>query len=250
MKAEQCLVIPEKREAVVPVEADATRFAVWRVARERWGPAFRYRSPRADTLFCGLVLSGTLEQSDGGPNTVEVRAGEVVLCGAGGPRSHIVRDPEGVELLMWVALSGLAADMARSLFPSLPTAFAVGRVRAMESLFIRLLEEAERATPETSRICGCLGEALLLQAARASREQSVPRSRRGAAAKRRADRGGGGARPGVGRPLRFLTLLQAGHGHAAIPDAPAPPSDRQSHRRPQALVERSAFVCVHFDMAS
>lgn len=178
MKAEQLLDIPEKREAIVPVDADATRFAVWRVARERWGPAFRYRSPRADTLFCGLVLSGTLEQSDGGADTVEVRAGEVVLCGAGGPRSHIVHDPEGVELLMWVALSGLATDMARSLFPSLPTAFAVGRVRAMEALFTGLLEEAERATPETSRICGCLGEALLLQAARASRERLVPHSRR------------------------------------------------------------------------
>ena len=43
---------------------------------------------------------------------------------------------------------------------------------------MRLLEEAERGGPGTSRICGCLGEALLLQAAQAARERSDPRSRR------------------------------------------------------------------------
>jgi len=178
MKAEQCLDIPEKREAIVSVEADSRRFAVWRVSRERWGPAFLYRSPHVEMLFFGLVLSGALEQSDGESDVVEVRPGEVVLCGAGRPRSHIVHDPEGVELLMWVALSGLATELARSLFPSLPTAFPVRRARAMESVFMRLLEEAERAGPETSRICGCLGEALLLQASRECREQSARHPRR------------------------------------------------------------------------
>lgn len=178
MKPEYCYDIPEKREALVPVEASPTRFSVWRVARERWGPAFWYRSPRVDTLFCGLVLSGELEQGDGAGGVRRVGAGEVVLCGAGGPRSHAVHDPEGVEILMWVALGGLATDLARSAFPELPTSFPVARVRSMESLFLRLLEEAEHGGPEAGRICGCLGEVLLLQAARASREQSGPRSRR------------------------------------------------------------------------
>ena len=35
MKPERCLDIPERREAIVPIEASCTRFAVWRVARER-----------------------------------------------------------------------------------------------------------------------------------------------------------------------------------------------------------------------
>lgn len=152
MKAEQPLDIPEKREAIVPVEADATRFAVWRVGRERWGPAFRYCSPRADTLFCGLVLSGTLEQSDGGTDTVEVRAGEVVLCGAGGPRSHIVHDPEGVELLMWVALSGLATDMARSLFPSLPTASSLFQMPPLKPGRCGLMFERKNDSDMTRRL--------------------------------------------------------------------------------------------------
>jgi len=104
--------------------------------------------------------------------------GEVVLCGAGGPRSHAVHDPEGVDVVLWVALSGVATEMARSLFAALPTSFAATRAGAMESLFVRMLEEAERGGPETSRICGCLGEALLLLAAQASREQRGPRSRR------------------------------------------------------------------------
>ena len=108
MKTEQCLDIPEKREAIVPVEADSTRFSVWRVARELWGPAFRFRSPHVDTLFCGLVLSGRLQQANAGSGVSEVGPGEMVLCGAGGPRSHAVHDPRGVELLMWVALSGVA----------------------------------------------------------------------------------------------------------------------------------------------
>ncbi|HUT32553.1 MAG TPA: AraC family transcriptional regulator [Planctomycetota bacterium] len=178
MKSERCYDIPEKREALVPVAADCTRFAVWRVARERWGPAFRFRSPRVDTLFCGLVLSGQLEQADGADRVRLVGPGEVVLCGAGGPRSHAVHDPKGVEIVLWVALRGVATDMARSWFPDLPTSFPVTRAGAMESLFQRMLEEAERGGPEAGRICGCLGEALLLRAAHDSHEQSGPRSRR------------------------------------------------------------------------
>ena len=178
MKSERCYDIPEKREALVPVEASCARFAVWRVARERWGPTFRFRSPRVDTLFCGLVLSGQLEQADGADGVHRVGPGEVVLCGAGGPRSHAVHDPRGVEIVLWVALRGVATDMARSSFPDLPTSFPVMRAGAMESLFLRMLEEAERAGPEAGRICGCLGEALLLLAAHASHEQSGPRPRR------------------------------------------------------------------------
>ncbi|MHC4250306.1 MAG: helix-turn-helix transcriptional regulator [Planctomycetota bacterium] len=178
IRSELCYDIPEKREIIVPVEASPTRFSVWRVARERWGPAFRFRSPRVDMLFFGLVLSGKLEQGDGEGGVREVGPGEVTICGAGGPRSHAVHDPEGVEVLIWVALAGLATDLARSAFPKLPTAFPVTRIRSMESLFGRMLEEAEHGSAETGRICGCLGEAMLLQAARASRERSGPRSRR------------------------------------------------------------------------
>jgi AraC-like DNA-binding protein len=172
--------IPEKREIFVPVGASPSpsRFTVWRVARERWGPAFVARSPRLDRLIFGLVLSGELLQGDGKGNVRKVGPGEVTICGAGGVRSYEVRDPKGVEILIWVALPGLATDLARSAFPKLPTSFPVKRIRSMESLFGRLLEEAEHGAAETGRICGCLAEAMLLQAAQASREQSGPRSLR------------------------------------------------------------------------
>jgi hypothetical protein len=79
---------------------------------------------------------------------------------------------------MWVALEGGATNMARSSFPSLPASFPVRRVGVMESLFLRLLEQAERGGPEASRICGCLAEAILLLAAQAAREHSCRHSRR------------------------------------------------------------------------
>ena len=48
----------------------------------------------------------------------------------------------------------------------------------MESLFLRLLREADTGGPDVSRICGCLGEALLLKAAQACRDHVGQRSRR------------------------------------------------------------------------
>jgi len=178
MKPERFYDIPDKREAMVPVEASSARFALWRVARERWGPAFRFRSRRVDTLFCGLVLSGQLTQADAAGRVRTVGPGEVVLCGAGGPRSHAVRDPKGVEILLWIAMKGVATEMARSWFGDLPTAFPLRRAGAMKSLFLRLLDEAQHGGPEAGRICGCLGEATLLLAAQAFGERSGRRSRR------------------------------------------------------------------------
>jgi len=131
-----------------------------------------------NTLFCGLVLSGQLEQASGADGVHQVGPGEMVLCGAGGPRSHAVRNPQGAGILMWVALKGVAADLARSEFPPLPISFPVPEAGAMESLFVRLLEEADSGGPEVSRICACLAEALLLKAAQACREHTGRRSRR------------------------------------------------------------------------
>ena len=178
MRAEQRYDIPEKREAIVPVEASSDRFAVWRVARERWGPALRIREPHVDMLFCGLVLSGQLRLGGGRGGVQKVGPGEMLLCGAGGPRSFAVHDPQGVEMLMWVALAGVATDLARSAFPPLPVSFPVRQARAMESLFVQLLDEADTGGPEAGRICGCLAEAMLLKAARACREHTGRRSRR------------------------------------------------------------------------
>jgi len=178
MKSERCLDIPEKHEVIVPVAPSSDRFAIWRVARERWGPAFRFREPYLDLLFCGLVLSGHLEQ-DGGPDGVQrVGPGQMILNGAGGPRSLAVHEPPGVEILVWDALKGVATDRARSEFPPLPISFPLPEAGAMESLFVRLLEEADSGGPEVSRICACLAEALLLKAARACREHTGRRSRR------------------------------------------------------------------------
>jgi len=178
MKSERHFDVLEKREAFVPMEARSKRFAVWRVARERWGPAFRTREPNVGTLFCGMVLSGQLRLWDGRRGARQVGPGEMLLAGAGGPRGFAVHDPRGMEIVMWVALAGVATDMARSAFPALPVSFPVPRAGAMESLFAQLLEEAADGGPESGRVCGCLAEAVLLQAARACREHTGRRSRR------------------------------------------------------------------------
>lgn len=178
MKSLRCLDIPEKHEVILPVEASSDRFAIWRVGRERWGPKFRFREPHLDLLFCGLVLSGQLEQ-DGGPDGVQrVGPGEMVLNGAGGPRSLAVRLPPGVEILVLDASKGAATKLAKAAFPPLPVSFPVGEVGEMESLFLRLLREAHGGGPDAGRICGCLGEALLLKAAQACREHTGRHSRR------------------------------------------------------------------------
>jgi len=178
MKSERHFDIPEKREAFVPMGARSERFAVWRVARERWGPAFRTRDAHVDMLFCGIVLSGQLHLWDGRRGTLQVDPGEMLLAGAGGPRGLAVHGPQGVEIAMWVALEGVATDMARSAFPPLPVAFPLRRVGAMESLFGQLLDEAADGGPDSGRVCACLAEAILLQAARACREHASRRSRR------------------------------------------------------------------------
>lgn len=178
MKSERYFDILEKREAFVPMEARSERFAVWRVARERWGPTTRSHEPHVDTLFCGLVLSGQLQLRDGRKGARQVGPGEMLLAGAGGPRSFAAGGSEGVEMLMWVALAGVATDMARSALPPLPVSFPVRRAGAMESLFSQLLEEAAGGGPESGRVCACLAEAVLLQAARACREHMGRRSRR------------------------------------------------------------------------
>ena len=178
MKSERYFDILEQHEAFVPVEARSERFAVWRVARERWGPTTRSHEPHVDTLFCGLVLSGQLRLGHTADGVCQVRPGEMLLAGAGGCRNWAVKAPEGVEIAMWVALEGTATDMARAMFPPLPVAFPLRQVGAMESLFAQLLDEAADGGPDSGRVCACLAEAVLLRAARACREDVGRRSRR------------------------------------------------------------------------
>ncbi len=178
MRPEHYFDILEQSEAFVPLEARSEGFAVWRVARERWGPTTRSHEPHVDTLFCGLVLSGQLRLGHTAVGVCEVRPGEMVLAGAGGCRSFAAGASEGVEIAMWVALAGVATDMARAMFPPLPVTFPLRQVGAMESLFGQLLDEAADGGPDSGRVCACLAEAVLLQAARACREHMGRRSRR------------------------------------------------------------------------